>query len=81
MLRLLLHVTPPSSYAPLLQSADRPLSLSVARLGGLPPNWASFDRLGPENKGRVDKIWAAFKKLKATQSAAFFFAFILVTLS
>ncbi len=22
---------------------------SVARLGGLPPNWASFDRLGPEN--------------------------------
>ncbi len=22
---------------------------SVARLGGLPPKWASFDRLGPEN--------------------------------
>ncbi len=22
---------------------------SVARLGGLPLNWASFDRLGPEN--------------------------------
>ncbi len=25
------------------------VSASVARLGGLPPNWASFDRLGPEN--------------------------------
>ncbi len=23
--------------------------LSVARLGGLPPNWASFDRFGLEN--------------------------------
>ncbi len=45
-------------------------------------DWASFDRLGPENNAlRVDQIWAAFKKLKTAQSAAFFFTFILVTLS
>ncbi len=25
-----------------------PTACSVARLGGLLPNWASFDRLGPE---------------------------------
>ncbi len=37
------------------------VSPSVARLGGLPPNWASFDGLGPERIGRVDQIWAALK--------------------
>ncbi len=25
------------------------VTVSVARFGGLPPNWASFDRFGPEN--------------------------------
>ncbi len=42
-------VWPPPLDCTLGWARKRRLAASVARLGGLPPNWASFDRLGPEN--------------------------------
>ncbi len=42
------YLVSPTPHTAKVYNGWQSLIGSVARLGGLPPNWASFDRLGPE---------------------------------